>query len=228
LDQLFELPGAGTTGDGLIEAVSLIVVMLAGGLLGLFVRWLYRRYAATVSDRDAFSRTFPLLMLATVLVIFVIKSSLALSLGLVGALSIVRFRAAIKEPEEIVYLFFCIATGIALGAKYFWFALAGVLVFSSFVIAMHLRRRGGGLQPVVLTISGRQSELCDGDLDRFTSVVADTVKQLTVQRLNVEDGEVQYRVAVQPQTAEIGKLIADLQQRLPQSRLSYVNLQGLL
>lgn len=56
-----------------------------------------------------------------------VESSLALSLGLVGALSIVRFRAAIKEPEEIVYLFFCIALGLALGAEYYMLPIAGVL-----------------------------------------------------------------------------------------------------
>ena len=60
---------------------------------------------------------FPFVLLTTVLVISIVKSSLALSLGLVGALSIVRFRTPIKEPEELAYLFLCIAAGLGLGAN---------------------------------------------------------------------------------------------------------------
>ena len=63
------------------------------------------------------SRVFPLILLTTVLVISIVKSSLSLSLGLVGALSIVRFRTPIKEPEELAYLFICIAAGLGLGAN---------------------------------------------------------------------------------------------------------------
>jgi hypothetical protein len=63
-----------------------------------------------------FAKNFVLLTAATVLIISIVKSSLALSLGLVGALSIVRFRSAIKEPEELVYLFLAIAIGLGFGA----------------------------------------------------------------------------------------------------------------
>ena len=64
-----------------------------------------------------FSKNFVVLGVATCIVIMIVKSSLALSLGLVGALSIVRFRAAIKEPEELVYLFLIIAVGLGTGAN---------------------------------------------------------------------------------------------------------------
>ena len=64
-----------------------------------------------------FSKNFVVLGVTTTIVIMIVKSSLALSLGLVGALSIVRFRAAIKEPEELVYLFLIIAIGLGCGAN---------------------------------------------------------------------------------------------------------------
>lgn len=77
---------------------------------------IYVRYGNSISNRLVFSRNLVLLAMTTMFVIAIVKSSLALSLGLVGALSIVRFRAAIKEPEELAYLFIAIAIGLGLGA----------------------------------------------------------------------------------------------------------------
>lgn len=77
---------------------------------------LYIRYGKAFSDRDILARNFILITMTTMLVITVVKASLALSLGLVGALTIVRFRAAIKEPEELAYLFLSISIGLGLGA----------------------------------------------------------------------------------------------------------------
>lgn len=81
-------------------------------LLGLF----YSRNGNSLSNKKEFSKNLLLLAMVTMMVITIVKSSLALSLGLVGALSIVRFRTAIKEPEELTYLFLCIAIGLGLGA----------------------------------------------------------------------------------------------------------------
>ena len=81
------------------------------------LRWFYIRYGNSISNRSKFANNFLPLAMGTVLIIMVVKSSIALSLGLVGALSIVRFRAAIKEPEELVYLFIVIGLGLAGGAN---------------------------------------------------------------------------------------------------------------
>ena len=78
---------------------------------------IFNRYGKSISNRILFSNNFPLIGMTTMLIITIVKSSLALSLGLVGALSVVRFRTAIKEPEELVYLLFVIALGLGLGAK---------------------------------------------------------------------------------------------------------------
>ena len=87
-----------------------------GAGLSLILRWHFERFGSTLSNRSEFAQVFPLIVLTTVLIITVVKSSLALSLGLVGALSIVRFRTPIKEPEELAYLFIAIAIGLGLGA----------------------------------------------------------------------------------------------------------------
>ena len=95
---------------------TLAINLLLGIILASAVAWFYARFGRSLSNRSKFALNLPALSLTTVLIISIIKSSLALSLGLVGALSIVRFRTAIKEPEELVYLFIAIAIGLGLGA----------------------------------------------------------------------------------------------------------------
>jgi uncharacterized membrane protein YhiD involved in acid resistance len=77
---------------------------------------LYARFGSSLSNKKAFASNFELIAITTMIIITIVKSSLALSLGLVGALSIVRFRAAIKEPQELAYIFFTIAIGLGFGA----------------------------------------------------------------------------------------------------------------
>lgn len=95
----------------------LILNLGVGVFLALVLRAHFRRYGCTLSNRAEFGQVFPFILLTTILIITVVKSSLALSLGLVGALSIVRFRTPIKEPEELAYLFMAIAMGLGLGAN---------------------------------------------------------------------------------------------------------------
>ncbi len=213
------------------DVVVLGTYLVAGGLLGVYVRTLYRRFAGTVSNRDSFSRSFPLLTLSTILVIFVVKSSLALSLGLVGALSIVRFRAAIKEPEELVYLFFCIATGLAIGAEYFAVAAMGTVVFTAFVVGSHRARArlaGGGDQSLLLTISGELADI-GADSQQVMHLLGEVAGPFSLQRFDVDGGHVQLRAVIEPRGAdEVGPMLTALSDRLPACRISYVNLESLL
>jgi uncharacterized membrane protein YhiD involved in acid resistance len=93
-----------------------VISLCLAAVLGLVLGHAYARFGQSLSNRKAFARNFLLLTVTTTLIISIVKSSLALSLGLVGALSIVRFRAAIKEPEELAFLFLAIAVGLGLGA----------------------------------------------------------------------------------------------------------------
>ena len=88
-----------------IDLQGFLLSLFCAAILSFLVQLFYIRYSTTLSNRKEFSKNFVILGVATCIVIMIVKSSLALSLGLVGALSIVRFRAAIKEPEELVYLF---------------------------------------------------------------------------------------------------------------------------
>ena len=101
--------------------------MICAAILSLLVQLFYIRFSSTLSNRIQFSKNFVILGVTTCIVIMIVKSSLALSLGLVGALSIVRFRAAIKEPEELVYLFLIIATGLGCGAGQLKITVVGII-----------------------------------------------------------------------------------------------------
>ena len=111
-----------------INLSNFFYAILLSFILALLVKYTYTKVGKSLNDKSYFSDIFIPLALITTLVITVIKFSLALSLGLVGALSIVRFRAAIKEPEELVYLFLVIATGLGAGANQIKITLIGVLV----------------------------------------------------------------------------------------------------
>lgn len=95
---------------------ELATQLLAAVILGYVVRFYYMRYAAPMGNLGNIGNVLPLLSLVTFLVIVIVKTSLALSLGLVGALSIVRFRAPIKEPMELTFIFIAIAIGLGTGA----------------------------------------------------------------------------------------------------------------
>ena len=99
-----------------LSVPTLIFNFLLGSVLSIVLAIYYAKLGDSLSNCSKFAPILPLLSMITLLVISVVKSSLALSLGLVGALSIVRFRTAIKDPEELIFLFFAIAIGLGLGA----------------------------------------------------------------------------------------------------------------
>ena len=111
-NQLFDLSTNAEValGEWLLSLAILLVLITA-------IKWVYVKRSNTVSNKVLFSNTFYAFSLAIFLIITSIKASLALSLGLVGALSIVRFRTAIKEPEQLVYLLMIIGVSISLAAQ---------------------------------------------------------------------------------------------------------------
>lgn len=116
---------------------GLILNLLLAALLAYCLGWVYKRFGQSLSNRALFARNFVLLTVTTTLIITIVKSSLALSLGLVGALSIVRFRSAIKEPEELAYLFLAISIGLGMGANQ---AVATAVAFGIIMGIIILRR----------------------------------------------------------------------------------------
>ena len=131
---------------------KLFFVSLLSYLLGL----IYLKFGKSLSNRSTLANTFPLLGLAIMSTITVVKSSLALSLGLVGALSIVRFRTPIKDPEELIYLFICITIGLATGADQYFVSLAvvlGILILNLFLrkTSMNISSKEGSFNVFIVS-----------------------------------------------------------------------------
>ncbi len=127
---------------------SVIIVILS-----LILGKTYTKCAKSLSNRKMFAANFILVAFSTMLIISIVRSSLALALGLVGALSIVRFRAAIKEPEELAYLFFAISLGVGLGANQRMIVLVAFLEMLLFVWARYLFTRKSEKQNLFFTVS---------------------------------------------------------------------------
>jgi len=167
--------------SGSIDLLNLIanigMATILAGLLGYF----YVKFGTSQSNRRSFANIFVLLAVTTTLVITVVKTSLALSLGLVGALSIVRFRAAIKEPEELAFLFLVIAIGLGFGAD------QGMVTTVAFIMALLCfvsYRYFNGLKVessnFYLTVSG----LPDGSktLENVTNFLQENSSNLIIKR----------------------------------------------
>ena len=209
------------------------VNMLMGGALALYIGELYKRLGTSISNRDNFSGVFPMLTMVTVVIIFVVKSSLALSLGLVGALSIVRFRAAIKTSEELVYLFLCIGVGLALGAEHRLLAAVAVVIVTVFVVGRRFLGRSVSRQNLLLTVIGDAERFVDTVDTADEANVVEALERLTgglsIQRFDLEDGQVQIRAKVSPGgPKETTQLITEIKKAFPRPQVSYVNLDSLV
>ena len=113
---------------------DLALNLVIAAVLALILERVFISYSQTINNKKVFSKNFILIATTTAFIISIVKSSLALSLGLVGALSIIRFRTAIKEPEEISYLFICIGIGLGLGAGYKLITIMGIGIIISIIL----------------------------------------------------------------------------------------------
>ena len=114
-----------------------LVAIALSFALSLFIVFIYRVTYAGVSYNRSFTGCLMMLSMVTTMVILVISSNMVLSLGMVGALSIVRFRTAVKEPTDTAFLFWAIATGIICGAGYVTISILMTLLLGLLFVAVH-------------------------------------------------------------------------------------------
>lgn len=132
---------------------TLVLSLCMAAALGLLLAKAYVRFGHALSNRRLFAQNFVTLAVTTTLIISIIKSSVALSLGLVGALSIIRFRAAIKEPEELAYIFMTISVGLGLGAGQIVLTVAALIVILGIIALRSLGHSRLESPNLYLTIS---------------------------------------------------------------------------
>ena len=120
-----------------VSISAFLINIFITAILITILRFYYIYFGNAISNRRKFANNFLPLALGTLLIIMIVKSSIALSLGLVGALSIVRYRAAIKDPEELTFLFIAIGIGLAGGANQ---PILAILAFSIILLLLYLSR----------------------------------------------------------------------------------------
>ena len=158
--------------------------------IGLFIFLVYRKTFNGVMYSKGFAMTLVGLSLVTTLVIMAVTSNVVLSLGMVGALSIVRFRAAIKEPMEIVYLFWAIASGIVIGAGMIPLAVIGSAMIG--VVLLLFANRRIHENPYLLILNCRD-EKAEGEA---LGLVQDAVERFLVKSKMVNDAGIEVTAQV--------------------------------
>ena len=160
-----------------------INIVIAAILLFILSK-LYVKYGNAISNREQLSRVFILVGLTTFIIISIVKSSLALSLGLVGALSIVRFRTAIKEPEELGFFFISIAIGLGLGANQFLPTFIGFVLLIIVIILMKKNKLSSSLtQNIVINLPINGADK-DEMLEKISGILSEHSMQLELKRFN--------------------------------------------
>ncbi len=215
MDNILELANAAP-----LPLDTLAINMLLGIVLTSAVAWFYTRYGQSLSNRSKFALNLPPLALTTVLIISIIKSSLALSLGLVGALSIVRFRTAIKEPEELVYLFIAISIGLGLGADQRLPTVLALVVILGYLFARTLfspKGRRNNLYFSVVAPSDNATFL------EINNLLLKEARSVDLRRLDnsSDDLRATYLLHV-PDDGSLARLMDSLRANLPGCEFSFV------
>jgi uncharacterized membrane protein YhiD involved in acid resistance len=207
-----------------LSLVNLLINLAVGTLLAVALRWHFERFGSTLSNREEFSQVFPFILLTTTLIITVVKSSLALSLGLIGALSIVRFRTPIKEPEELAYLFFAIAMGLGLGADQTVPTVVAGFSILTIIASLRLAKRGRETTRLYLSVDLADASTDHQRIDSINEVIARHVRSSDLRRIDTREGglEATYFVDLD-ESNRISALIDELNRSFPGIGVSFID-----
>ena len=171
-----------------VSLFDMALALLLSFGLGMFIFLVYKKTFSGVMYSSSFGVTLVALTMITTLVILAVTSNVVLSLGMVGALSIVRFRTAIKEPLDIAFLFWSIAVGIVLAAGLIPLAVAGSVCVGAVLLALVNRKSHLDPYIMVLRCEGGESETA------ARSCLERSVKRLVVKSKTVQAGEVELQL----------------------------------
>ena len=184
-----------------VSLLDMTLALLLAFALGLFIYFVYKKTFAGVMYSSSFGVTLIALTMITTLVILAVTSNVVLSLGMVGALSIVRFRTAIKEPLDIAFLFWSIAVGIVLAAGLIPLAVFGSAVIGVVLLVFVNKKSHTNPYIVVLQCEDHESEVCAKEyLDQKTK-----------------------RCVVKSKSAQKGLIELNLEIRLPDDNTDFIN-----
>ncbi len=208
---------------------KLVLSLGIAALLGVILGQVYIHFGHSLSNRRLFARNFLVLVVTTTLIISIVRSSLALSLGLVGALSIVRFRAAIKEPEELAFLFLAISIGLGLGAGQALVTIVALIIILGLIVVRGLFRKGPAqTQPnLYLTVTSPTA----GGLgaERILQALAGVGAAATLKRFDQTPDSLEAAFVVDfKQVAHLEQFTNQLRQLSPEVKVSCLDDRGML
>lgn len=192
------------TSFSLIDTVLAIVIAFA---IGFFIRYVYCKTFNGVMFSSSFGASLVAMCVTTTFVILAVTSNVVLSLGMVGALSIVRFRTAVKEPIEICYLFWAIAAGIVVGAGMFPLAVFGSVMIG-IVLVLFVNKKTSD-NPYILIVN------CDDNMaeKKVMEYVRGEVKKTVVKSKTVSKSgvELTLEIRLKDETADFVNKVSEIQ-----------------
>ncbi len=186
---------------GVSSLLTIIVTMVLALVLGCAIAWVYRRNYRGVMFSGNFTLTLIMMTLITAPVVLCIKNSIALSMGMVGALSIVRFRTAVKDPLDTAYMFWALTTGILLGAGQFLLTVvAMVLIAIMMTVLVNIQSKGVNSYLLVI----RASAEAERSVAQLVSGIR--IQKLKSKTVNGSSVEMTYEVRVDKPDALLNRL----------------------
>jgi hypothetical protein len=167
----------------LATLTPILVALLVSFALGMLIHYVYRKSFRGVIYNQTFAVSLALLTILTTMITLAISSNIALSLGMVGALSIVRYRTAIKDPADLIFLFWAVGTGITIGAKFHYLAVVAALI-----VILMLYTIGRRIPPsdTFILIVRYTGEDIAGELRRILQGKRFQIKSKTTRKLGAE------------------------------------------
>ena len=204
----------------------LVVDILLAAICAMLLGWFYVRFGQSLSNRKRLAKNFLLISVTTALIITVVKSSLALSLGLVGALSIVRFRSAIKEPEELAYLFLAISLGLGFGANQHVITLAAFVMILGLVYIQTRFKEKFSKENLFLSIKLTKGQK---SLAKITDVLKKYCHSLDLKRVEQNKNELEAAFEVEFKNAEqINEMLKAIKQLGQTAEVSLIDQAGIV
>lgn len=191
-----------------ISYLDMAIALLLAFVVGLFIMQVYKKTFKGVMYSESFAISLLALCLITTLIILAVTSNIVLSLGMVGALSIVRFRSAIKEPIDIAYLFWSISSGIVIGAGLIPLAIIAS-IFIGIVMILFVNKKTAN-NPYILVINCSDDDSENNALNLLSkSVEKYNVKSKTVSPVN--GVEITVKVGLKKNTTKFVNAISKLE-----------------
>ena len=189
-----------------ISILDMVLAMVLAFALGMFIFLVYKKTYQGVMYSSSFGVTLVALTMITTLVILAVTSNVVLSLGMVGALSIVRFRTAIKEPLDIAFLFWSIAAGIVLAAGFIPLAVLGSVLIGIILIIFVNKKSHIIPYIIVLDCDGHDSEV------EASKMIKKNTERMVVKSKSAQKGnlEINYEVRLKDDNTDFVNELADL------------------